>query len=95
MPNGQHVFERNKNRLSYSHQLFKIDLTQVKGPEKQRLSDGTLPSQDLTHELEVEFLDPRILLEEKLKIENQQNTCAVESEYSIEAFADVHSDNNI
>ncbi|CAG8555277.1 30307_t:CDS:2 [Racocetra persica] len=73
MPNGQHVFERNKNRLSYSHQLFKIDLTQVKGPEKQRLSDGTLPSPDLTHELEVEFLNPRILLEEKLKIEKQQS----------------------
>ncbi|CAG8452073.1 15073_t:CDS:2 [Dentiscutata heterogama] len=56
------------NRLSYIHQLFKIDLTQ-----KQKLPDGTQPSPDLTHELEVEFLNPRILLEERLKIEKQQS----------------------
>ncbi|CAB4382587.1 unnamed protein product [Rhizophagus irregularis] len=63
MPEGQHNFERNKDRLSYTHQIVKIDLTQVKGG-----------SQDLTHELEVEFINPRILLEEKLKIErNQEN----------------------
>ncbi|GBC00043.1 hypothetical protein RclHR1_03720004 [Rhizophagus clarus] len=64
MPEGQHNFERNKDRLSYTHQIVKIDLTQVK------VSDGG--SQDLTHELEVEFINPRILLEEKLKIEKRQ-----------------------
>lgn len=30
MPEGQHNFERNKDRLSYTHQIVKIDLTQVK-----------------------------------------------------------------
>ncbi|CAG8752952.1 11112_t:CDS:2 [Gigaspora margarita] len=73
MPNGQVVYERNKDRLSYIHQLFKIDLTQVRGPEKQKLFDGTQPPADLTHELEVEFLNPQVLLEEKLKIEKQQS----------------------
>ena len=28
---SQPSFERNKDRLSYSHQIFKVDLTQVKG----------------------------------------------------------------
>ncbi|CAG8544207.1 7444_t:CDS:2, partial [Dentiscutata erythropus] len=69
MPNGQLVHERNKDRLSYIHQLFKIDLTQ-----KQKLPDGTQPPPDLTHELEVEFLNPRVLHEEKLKIEKQQSS---------------------
>ncbi|KAF0517314.1 mRNA capping enzyme [Gigaspora margarita] len=73
MPNGQVVYERNKDRLSYIHQLFKIDLTQVRGPEKQKLSNGTQPPADLTHELEVEFLNPQVLLEEKLKFEKQQS----------------------
>ena len=30
MPEGQHNFERIKDRLSYTHQIVKIDLTQVK-----------------------------------------------------------------
>lgn len=30
MPEGPHSFERNKDRLSYTHQIVKIDLTQVK-----------------------------------------------------------------
>ncbi|RIA97112.1 mRNA triphosphatase CET1 [Glomus cerebriforme] len=70
MPEGPHSFERNKDRLSYTHQIVKVDLTQVK------VTDGG--SQDLTHELEVEFIDPRILLEEKLKIENRQENRYVE-----------------
>jgi hypothetical protein len=68
MPEGQHSFERNKDRLSYTHQIVKIDLTQVKVSEK-----GARGSQDLTHELEVEFIDPKILHKEKLKIENRQD----------------------
>jgi len=70
MPKGQHNFERNKDRLSYTHQIVKIDLTQVK------VSDGG--SQDLTHELEVEFINPRILLEEKLNIERRQENRYIE-----------------
>ena len=30
MPEGPHSFERNKDRLSYTHQIVKVDLTQVK-----------------------------------------------------------------
>ncbi|CAG8679606.1 6174_t:CDS:1, partial [Funneliformis caledonium] len=33
---------------------------------------GARGSQELTHELEVEFIDPSILYEERLKVENQQ-----------------------
>ncbi len=33
MPKGTHSFERNKDRLSYTHQIIKIDLTQVKGSD--------------------------------------------------------------
>ncbi|RHZ74094.1 hypothetical protein Glove_227g42 [Diversispora epigaea] len=73
MPTGQHVHERNKDRLSYTHQLFKVDLTQVKGPEKSRNVDGTMPPQDLSHELEVEFINPQILIEEKNKLTQQQH----------------------
>ncbi|CAG8637788.1 14312_t:CDS:2, partial [Acaulospora colombiana] len=77
-PTGKIMHERNKDRLSYTHQLFKIDLTQVKGPEKARNIDGTMPPQDVTHELEVEFLDPRVLIEEKTKLERKQSNRYVE-----------------
>jgi polynucleotide 5'-triphosphatase len=70
MPEGQHSFERNKDRLSYTHQIVKIDLTQVKVSDRG--------SQDLTHELEVEFINPKILLEEKSKIENRQENHYIE-----------------
>ncbi|CAG8751109.1 10734_t:CDS:2, partial [Funneliformis caledonium] len=33
MPNGSHSFERNKDRLCYTHQIIKVDLTQVKGAD--------------------------------------------------------------
>ena len=51
---GEHT--RYKDRISYSHQLFQLDLTQVSpsGP-------GIDP---LTHELEIEFRDARQLLQE-------------------------------
>ncbi|CAG8674618.1 17884_t:CDS:2, partial [Acaulospora morrowiae] len=78
MPTGRIVHERNKDRLSYTHQLFKIDLTQVKGPEKARNFDGTMPPQDVSHELEVEFIDPQVLIEEKIKVKRNQPNRYVE-----------------
>ncbi|OZJ06531.1 hypothetical protein BZG36_00583 [Bifiguratus adelaidae] len=55
-PTVPQSFERNKDRLSYRHQLIKIDLTQVKGEQ--------IPGrpQEVTHELEVEFADARDLV---------------------------------
>ncbi|RUS34239.1 CYTH-like domain-containing protein [Jimgerdemannia flammicorona] len=38
MPTGTPLFERNKDRLSYTHQAIKFDLTQVKGA--QQIADG-------------------------------------------------------
>jgi polynucleotide 5'-triphosphatase len=46
---------RQKDRISYSHQNFLIDLTQV---------TTTPTSSAPTHELEIEFKDARVLLEE-------------------------------
>ncbi|CAG8526450.1 8492_t:CDS:2, partial [Ambispora leptoticha] len=69
MPKGQPDFERNKDRMTYLHQQFKFDLTQVKIPEKPSQNGVRAPSQEVTHELEVEFRDPKILLRERQKIE--------------------------
>jgi len=33
LPTGRHHYERIKDRMSYTHQIFKFDLTQVKIPE--------------------------------------------------------------
>ncbi|CAJ0829034.1 13657_t:CDS:2 [Entrophospora sp. SA101] len=59
MPRGQYVFERKKNRMSYCHQLFKVDLTQV---------------EEAKHELEIEFIDPKVLYKEKLDIIKKQQS---------------------
>lgn len=57
---------RNKDRISYAHQLFTIDLTQVTG--------GAQAAQSVTHELEIEFKDARVLLVEARKdSEGQEN----------------------
>jgi polynucleotide 5'-triphosphatase len=57
---------RNKDRISYAHQLFTIDLTQVTG--------GPQGGQNTTHELEIEFKDARVLLVEARKeAEGQDN----------------------
>lgn len=57
---------RNKDRISYAHQLFTIDLTQVTG--------GSQATQSVTHELEIEFKDARVLLVEARKdAEGQDN----------------------
>lgn len=47
MPTGKHIHERNKDRLSYTHQLFKVDLTQVKGPEVYIVTDNNISSNSL------------------------------------------------
>lgn len=55
-PTNHSDHTRYKDRISYTHQLFQIDLTQVSstGP-------GSGP---FTHELEIEFRDARVLLQE-------------------------------
>jgi hypothetical protein len=59
---SQPSFERNKDRLSYSHQIFKVDLTQVKG------ASGPTHAPEVSHELELEFIDPELLAREKSKL---------------------------
>ncbi|KAF8936168.1 mRNA-capping enzyme subunit beta [Dissophora ornata] len=77
-------FERYKNRVSYRHNNFKIDLTQVKsantpntnnnnnrGPpnysQMNPLANNNINNnnQDLTHELEIEFVHPEELVRER------------------------------
>ncbi|RUP50163.1 CYTH-like domain-containing protein [Jimgerdemannia flammicorona] len=60
MPTGTPLFERNKDRLSYTHQAIKFDLTQVKGAQR---ANGSPP--DMTHELELEFVCPKDLLRDR------------------------------
>ncbi|ORY05980.1 mRNA triphosphatase CET1 [Basidiobolus meristosporus CBS 931.73] len=70
LPEGKHQFERNKDRLSYRHEIWKFDLTQVKGNEPSFY--GYRPPErtpELKHELELEFADPTVLLNERKKIE--------------------------
>ncbi|SPO41014.1 related to CTL1 - RNA 5`-triphosphatase with manganese- or cobalt-dependent NTPase activities [Pseudozyma flocculosa] len=52
-PTSESTSIREKNRLSYSHQNFVVDLTQVTMPEKP---------QEPIHELEIEFKDVPALL---------------------------------
>ncbi|KDN53056.1 mRNA triphosphatase CET1 [Tilletiaria anomala UBC 951] len=47
-PDAEPAYIRNKNRVSYAHQCFQVDLTQVQTPEN--------PYRQM-HELEVEMLD--------------------------------------
>ncbi|KAG9083776.1 mRNA-capping enzyme subunit beta [Ceratobasidium sp. UAMH 11750] len=54
-PSGQPAHTRRKDRISYTHQAFKIDLTQV-------TSSHGGPNQ-LLHELEVEFVNAAELLQ--------------------------------
>lgn len=58
------MYGRNKNRLSYRHMMYQIDLTQV-------TYDGNT---DVEHELEVEIATPVIRQElEKVKAEQPSN----------------------
>ncbi|KAG9287359.1 hypothetical protein G9A89_023731 [Geosiphon pyriformis] len=84
-PQTQPIFERNKDRISYSHQIFKFDLTQVKIPEKPSMNGFRNPSQEVTHELEVEFVNPKILLQERRKIEKGESNRFIEV---VELFVD-------
>ncbi|TPX72316.1 hypothetical protein SpCBS45565_g00621 [Spizellomyces sp. 'palustris'] len=59
-------FRRQKDRLSYSHEAFRVDLTQVR-----QYNDRDVET-DLTHEVEVEFIRATELLAEKEKRQNQQ-----------------------
>lgn len=59
LPNTPPTHSRRKDRISYSHQLYTIDLTQVTTP-----SSNTTPP---THELEVEIKDAKKLLIEAEK----------------------------
>ncbi|KAF9109621.1 mRNA-capping enzyme subunit beta [Mortierella sp. AM989] len=74
-PSGTAQFERNKDRLSYRLNNLKIDLTQVKsgntpgGSGQAHNFNQMRPSnsnqQDLTHELEIEFVHPEELVRER------------------------------
>ncbi|CAJ0852141.1 20512_t:CDS:2 [Entrophospora sp. SA101] len=50
--------------MSYCHQLFKVDLTQVEEAKKTTIK----------HELEIEFIDPKVLYKEKLDIIKKQQS---------------------
>lgn len=56
------LLTRSKDRISYSHQLFTVDLTQVSQP-----ASANQPGKPTLHELEIEFKDARILLAEGRK----------------------------
>ncbi|CAG8454455.1 9244_t:CDS:2 [Paraglomus occultum] len=73
LPTGRHHYERIKDRMSYTHQIFKFDLTQVTIPETKNAS-GRDPrsNKELTHELEIEFIDPRVLLIERQNFEKKR-----------------------
>ncbi|KAH7336892.1 CYTH-like domain-containing protein [Rhizoctonia solani] len=58
-PAGQPAHTRRKDRISYTHQAFKIDLTQV-------TSSHNGPNQ-LLHELEVEFVNAAELLRHRAR----------------------------
>ncbi|KAM3582389.1 mRNA-capping enzyme subunit beta [Umbelopsis sp. WA50703] len=78
IPEGSHMFERNKDRLSYSQGNIQFDLTQVKSPD-------SIGQQDVTHELELEFIDANLLAAEKRK---QAQGEASEFANMIEVFLD-------
>ncbi|KAF9276504.1 mRNA-capping enzyme subunit beta [Mortierella alpina] len=76
LPQGVPQFERRKDRVSYRHNNFKIDLTQVKTANapnanqhahnySQMRPQANNSALDVTHELEVEFVDPGELVRER------------------------------
>lgn len=62
---------RNKDRISYSHQLFQVDLTQVTTSGGAGGRDGPV-----SHELEIEFKDAKVLL-----VEGQKEQRGEENQY--------------
>ena len=70
IPTSPALQPRQKDRLSYSHQIVVVDLTQV-----LTLSSSTPPVTLKRHELEVEVKDVPMLLEEaKAFEEGEENT---------------------
>jgi hypothetical protein len=65
-PTTQPTFERNKDRISYQHGGISFDLTQVKSAAGK---EG-----ELSHELELEFSDPKTLAHEKAKYDSKQHS---------------------
>ncbi|KAG0234406.1 mRNA-capping enzyme subunit beta, partial [Actinomortierella wolfii] len=76
MPSGTPQFERSKDRISYRHNHFKIDLTQVKRMDTQprpgmyqmqrpMMGGPNSAGLDVTHELEIEFVNPEELIRER------------------------------
>ncbi|GAA6033572.1 hypothetical protein JCM8097_001461 [Rhodosporidiobolus ruineniae] len=68
VPDTPPTHSRYKDRISYTHQLFTVDLTQVSSPPPAA-PPGQPPRQPgpPTHELEIEFRNARVLLEEAAK----------------------------
>jgi hypothetical protein len=63
LPTSPPSHSRRKDRISYSHQLYTIDLTQVTTPS----TASSAPPPPPTHELEVEVKDAKKLLIEAEK----------------------------
>ncbi|GAA5884298.1 hypothetical protein JCM6882_002217 [Rhodosporidiobolus microsporus] len=64
IPDTPPTHTRYKDRISYTHQLFTVDLTQVSPTPPQ---PSSAPPAHATHELEIEFRNARTLLEEAAK----------------------------
>ncbi|CEQ41028.1 SPOSA6832_02717, partial [Sporobolomyces salmonicolor] len=69
VPEAPPTHSRLKDRISYSHQLFQVDLTQVTSSGKP---------QHPTHELEIEFKDAKALLEEAAKEQRGEQSAYVD-----------------
>ncbi|KAK7056999.1 mRNA-capping enzyme subunit beta [Paramarasmius palmivorus] len=59
MPTGQALYSRRKDRMSYSHEEFTIDLTQVNSSSGGGGGGGG--GSEILHELEIEITRPELL----------------------------------
>lgn len=60
-PTSEPIYFRRKDRITYVHQSFQIDLTQVTTNNSGGPRNGPTQGQQI-HELEVEFRDPKELM---------------------------------
>ncbi|GAA5877630.1 hypothetical protein JCM8547_007125 [Rhodosporidiobolus lusitaniae] len=67
LPDTPPTHTRYKDRISYTHQLFTVDLTQVSSNPPPLPLDPQGRPVGATHELEIEFRNARTLLEEAAK----------------------------
>ncbi|GAA5974638.1 hypothetical protein JCM11641_007035 [Rhodosporidiobolus odoratus] len=69
IPDTPPTHTRYKDRISYTHQLFTVDLTQVTSAQaaSQNPNRPQAPQAPPTHELEIEYRNARPLLEEAAK----------------------------